>query len=133
MVKAGKIGTVPLPRRTLERLRHSWVTHRHPVLIFPAPGRGRIHMAPAITPMPKSRVQGAFRHALKQSGLHQQAAVPTLRHSGATHLLEAGVNLRLMQVYLGHRSPTTTRVSTHLTARAEHLGAAAINRLLGDL
>jgi integrase/recombinase XerD len=131
--KGGKDRYVPLPHRTLARLRHSWVTHRHPVLIFPAPGRGRIHMATATTPMPKSSVQGAFRDALKQSGIHTQASVHTLRHSWAAHLLEAGVNLRLIQVYLGHRSPTTTSVYTHLTARAEHLGAEAIHRLMGDL
>jgi hypothetical protein len=38
-----------------------------------------------------------------------------------------------MQAYLGHSSPTTTSVYTHLTARAEQLGAEAINRLLGEL
>jgi site-specific recombinase XerD len=83
--------------------------------------------------MPRSSVQGAFREALKESGIHKHASVHTLRHSWATHLLEAGVNLRLIQVYLGHNSPTTTSVYTHLTARAEQLGADAINRLMRDL
>ena len=78
-------------------------------------------------------MQGAFREALKASGIHTHASVHPLRHSWATQVPEAGVNLRLMQVYLGHNSPTTTSVSTHLTARAEHLGADAINRLLRDL
>ena len=78
-------------------------------------------------------MQGAFREALKESGIHTHASVHTLRHAWATHVLEAGVNLRLIHVYLGHNSPTTTSVSTHLTARAEHLGADAINRLLRDL
>jgi integrase/recombinase XerD len=40
--QGGKDRDVPLPHRTLPRLRESWVTHRHPVLIFPAPGRGGI-------------------------------------------------------------------------------------------
>jgi len=83
--------------------------------------------------MPRSRVQGAFREALKDSGIHTHASVHTLRHSWATHVLEAGLNLRLIQVYLGHNSPTTTSVYTHLTARAEHLGAETINRLMGAL
>jgi len=83
--------------------------------------------------MPRSRVPGAFREALNASGIHTHASVPTLRHAWATHVLEAGLNLRLMPAYLGHHSPTTTRVSTHLTARAEHLGAEAIHRLRGDL
>jgi integrase/recombinase XerD len=131
--KGGKDRYVPLPQRTLERLRQYWVTHRHPVLIFPAPGRGGISLSTATAPMPRSSVQGPFREALKDSGLHKHASVHTLRHSWATHLLEAGVNLRLIQAYLGHSSPATTSVYTHLTARAEHLGAEVINRLMEDL
>jgi integrase/recombinase XerD len=131
--KGGKDRYVPLPHRTLELLRQYWVTHRHPVLIFPAPGRGGISRSTATAPMPRSSVQGAFREALNASGLHKHASVHTLRHSWATHLLEAGVNLRLIQASLGHSAPTTTSVYTHLTARAEHLGAEAINRLMGDL
>ena len=122
-----------MPQRTLVWLRHSWVPQRNPVLIFPAPGRGRPDVATATDPMPKSSLQEAFRAALKHSGLHTKASVHTLRHSWATHLLEAGVHLRLMQEYLGHNSPTTTSIYTHLTARAEQLGAQAINRLMADL
>jgi integrase/recombinase XerD len=131
--KGGKDRYVPLPQRTLQLLRQYWVTHRHPVLIFPAPGRGGIGLSTATEVMPKSSVQGAFRQALKGSGLHKPASVHTLRHSWATHLLEAGVNLRLIQEYLGHNSPTTTAVYTHLTVKAEQLGSQAINRLMGDL
>jgi site-specific recombinase XerD len=131
--KGGKDRYVPLPQQTLERLRQYWVIHRHPLLIFPAAGRGGISLSTATAPMPRSSVQGAFREALNESGIHKHASVHTLRHSGATHLLEAGVNLRLIQVYLGHNSPTTTSVYTHLTARAEQLGADAINRLMRDL
>ena len=73
--------SVPLPHQTLARLRQSWVTHRHPLLICPAAGRGGIFLATATAPRPRSRVQGAFREALKESGIHQHASVHTLRHS----------------------------------------------------
>jgi site-specific recombinase XerD len=131
--QGGKDRSVPWPHRTLARLRQYWVTHRHAVLIFPAPGRGGTSLSTATAPMPRSRGQGAFREARKDSGLHKHASVHTRRHSWATHVLEAGVHLRLIQASLGHRSPPTTSVSTHLTASAEHLGADAINRVMEAL
>lgn len=131
--KGGKDRYVPLPQRTLELLRPYWVTPRHPVLVFPAPGRGHTGVSSATQPMPKRSLQEACQHALTHSGIHTQASVHTLRHAWATHLLEAGVHLRLMQAYLGHNSPTTTSVSPHLTARAEQLGSGAINRVMRDL
>jgi site-specific recombinase XerD len=57
----------------------------------------------------------AFQRALEQSGVHKPATVHSLRHSYATHLLEAGVQLRLIQEILGHRNPATTAIYTHLT------------------
>jgi site-specific recombinase XerD len=131
--KGGKDRYVPLPQRTLELLRQYWLTHCHPVWIFPAPGRGGTGLSTATDPMPRSSVQDAFRAALTDSGIHQRASVHTRRHSWARHLLEAGVNLRLIQAYLGHRSPTTTSVYTPLTARAEPLASEAIHRLMSDL
>jgi len=131
--KGNKDRYVPLPQRTLELLRDYWSTHRHPVLIFPAEGRDHINLSKATEPMSKSSVQDAFRAALKQSGINKLASVHTLRHSWATHLLEAGVNLRLIQEYLGHSSPATTSVYTHLTVKSEQLGAEAINRVIDNL
>ena len=131
--KGAKDRYVPLPERTLELLRQYWVTHRHPVLLFPAEGRDHIDLAKATEPMSKSSLQKAFRAALIESGNHKRASVHTLRHSWATHLLEAGVNLRLIQEWLGHSSPATTSVYTHLTVKAEQLGTAAINQIMSDL
>jgi integrase/recombinase XerD len=131
--KGNKDRYVPLPQRTLELLRDYWSTHRNPVLIFPAEGRDHIDLSKATEPMSKSSVHDAFRAALKQSGINKRASVHTLRHSWATHLLEAGVNLRLIQEYLGHSSPATTSVYTHLTVKAEQLGAEAINRVIDNL
>jgi site-specific recombinase XerD len=131
--KGAKDRYVPLPERTLALLRQYWTTHRNPLLLFPSPGHGEVPLATATEPLHKSSVQDAFHAALKESGNNKRASVHTLRHSWATHLLEAGVNLRLIQEWLGHSSPATTSVYTHLTVKAEQLGAAAINQLMSDL
>jgi integrase/recombinase XerD len=131
--KGAKDRYVPLPHRTLQLLRQYWQQHHNPMLLFPAEGREHSALAKATEPMSKSSVQQAFRAALKASGNNKRASVHTLRHSWATHLLEAGVNLRLIQEWLGHSSPATTSVYTHLTVKAEQLGAQAINQLMSDL
>jgi len=131
--KGAKDRYVPLPKRTLQLLRDYWKTHRNPTLLFPAEGRDHSDLARASEAMSKRSVQNSFRAALKESGSNKRASVHTLRHSWATHLLEAGVNLRLIQEWLGHSSPATTSVYTHLTAKAEQLGAAAIDQLMSDL
>lgn len=106
----GQDRDVPLPHRPLELLRPYGVTHRHPLLSFPAPGRGRRHPPTATTPLPMSRRPAAVREARKASGVNTRAGGPTLRHAWATHRLEAGVHLRLMHASRGHHSPPTTAV-----------------------
>ena len=83
--------------------------------------------------MSESGLQRAFRAALHESGVQKEATVHTLRHSYATHLLEAGLNLRLIQSYLGHASPTTTALYTHLTSTSQGLAVEAINELVAGL
>ena len=132
--KGAKDRYVPLPERTLAVAA--------PVLgariaihccSFLHPATAQVPLATATEPLHKSSVQDAFHAALQASGNNKRASVHTLRHSWATHLLEAGVNLRLIQQWLGHSSPATTSVYTHLTVKAEQLGAAAINQLMSDL
>jgi site-specific recombinase XerD len=131
--KGAKDRYVPLPLRTLELLRQYWGTHRNPILIFPSAGRDRDALSKSTLPISPSTIQKAFKAALIESGIQKRASVHTLRHSWATHLLEAGVNLRLIQEYLGHSSPATTSLYTHLTLKAERLAADLINRLMSDL
>jgi integrase/recombinase XerD len=129
--KGAKDRHVPLPVPTLEMLRRYWRTHRE--WLFPAPTKSGVPLSTATKPMSVSGVQRAFKAALQESGIQKDASVHTLRHSYATHLLEAGVNLRVIQAYLGHSSPQTTAIYTHLTRKAEDLAAKAINRVMGDL
>ncbi len=130
--KGNKDRYVPLPDACLGMLRQHWLTHRHPVWLFPSP---RFATSRQLTsqPMNETGVQRAFRAAVHESGVQKEATVHTLRHSYATHLLEAGLNLRIIQSYLGHASPTTTALYTHLTSTSEALAVEAINELVAGL
>lgn len=131
--KGSKDRYVPLPMRTLELLRQLWKTHRHEQWIFPAPGRGGQGEPKANTPLPTASVQIAFKEALAEARIHKKASVHTLRHSYATHLLEQGVDLRIIQQILGHANPQTTMVYTQLTEPALKPATDIINRLMADL
>jgi integrase/recombinase XerD len=129
--KGQKDRYVPLPERTLALLRGYWLSHRNPLWLFPSAREGG--MATARQPINASGVQKAFRAALQESGVNKAASVHTLRHSWATHLLEAGVNLRLIQAWLGHHSLTTTAIYTHLTVKAERQATERLNELMAEL
>jgi integrase/recombinase XerD len=129
--KGNKDRAVPLPPRTLTLLRAHWRLQRHPVWLFPAtPPRGQQH---ANKPMDESGLQKAFRHAIQAAGVRKPATIHSLRHSWATHLLESGVSVRVLQLSLGHASPTTTAIYTHLTQHAEQTAAAALEHLTAGL
>jgi len=128
--KGAKDRYVPLPASTLEMLREYWKTHRNPVWLFPAHGRNHKLAATADHPMLKSSVQMALGRVVKQLGLKKRICVHTLRHSYATHLLEAGVNLRLIQQYLGHRSIQTTMLYLHLTKKGQEDAYRIIDQVM---
>ena len=125
--KGGKDRYVPLPKPILDLLRQYWVTHRNPVWLFPSVFQS------GKNPRGPDGIQRAFQAALHESGISKPATIHTLRHSWATHLLEAGVNLRIIQDYLGHASPTTTAIYTHLTSASEMQAVETINELVAAL
>src|SRR5262245_9164618 len=130
--KGSKERLVPLPHKTLVQLRELWRTHRSAQWLFPAVTRhGLTHSVQHhCGPITRTALQKAFRCALLQSGVRKPAHVHTLRHSHATHLLEAGVNLRIIQEILGHATPTTTAVYTHLTEAVRTSVAQPLNDLM---
>jgi site-specific recombinase XerD len=124
---------VPLPSSTLRLLREHYRTHRNPVLLFPAPGRGGIWESVSTTPLPDSSIQTVLKKSLRQVGINKPVSVHNLRHSYATHLLESGIDLRIIQEYLGHKSIESTMIYTHLTPLIREGTCEVINHLMKDL
>ena len=126
--KGHKERYVPLPAETLDKLRAYWLTHHHREWLFPG---HQPHTR--ARPMDESGLRRALQGAGRDCGLQKRVTVHTLRHSYATHLLEAGINLRQIQTYLGHNSLTTTALYTHLTDTAQAQATETINELMSEL
>ena len=137
--KFSKERLVPLPLWAYRELQHYWKTHRHPRWVFPGVGRGWretpggiARLGHAVEPMGVSSIQYCVRLARADAKLPATTHVHTLRHSYATHLLEAGISIRLISAYLGHASLETTLIYTHLTAVNEASARTALEKLRPD-
>jgi len=128
--KGAKDRYVPIPSSTLAWLRQYWATHRHPRLLFPAEGRDHLQAPTAKNPMAKSTVQKPMKQIVDKIGFGKKICIHTLRHSYATHLLEAGVSLKVIQKYLGHSSLQTTMIYLHLTDSAEADARQVIEKVI---
>ncbi len=100
-----------LSPRMLAMLRAYWLVERPTTWLFPGRTRAR-HVS-------VESVRTVFRAARDECGLDGRCTPHTLRHSFATHLLEAGTELIVIQALLGHRSLRTTAIYTHL--RTDHI------------
>lgn len=129
--KGAKDRKVVLPPLTLEMLRRYWRLHRNPNWLFPALGRDGKGGPTATKPMSKCSIHGGMRRQLKRAGITKShVSVHTLRHSYATHLLEAGVPLTVLQRLLGHKKIETTLRYIHLSREAQVDSASIINEMM---
>jgi len=119
--KGRKDRYVMLSPRLLEILRQYWKAARPTGYLFPG-------QAPE-TPLNARTVHQVCRDVRQAAGLGKHVTVHTLRHSFATHLLEAGTNIRTIQVLLGHTSLRTTAVYTHVSAAALGATQSPLDRL----
>lgn len=140
--KGGKSREVPITPELLYKLRIFWKSHRNPHWIFPAVGRGwkssgitlRDAMYRSQKHISKASIWAAMKVARAETGLekkHEKVCVHTLRHSYATHLLEAGVHVRQVSNYLGHTTLKPTLVYLHLTEVSDTQAREALKTLPG--
>jgi len=123
--KGGKDRQVPLPQRTLEQLRHYWRKYRPPTWLFPS--------ETGFTPIDSGSIRRCLKAALHQSDIKKNVSCHTLRHSYATHLLEKGLDLRVIQALLGHRNLKTTFIYVHLTQNTMKAVHRTVDDLMADL
>jgi site-specific recombinase XerD len=97
-----------LSPKTLELLRTYFKEYKPKVFLFEGTEGG---------PYSARSVQAFFKESCKKAGIRKKTTVHTLRHSFATHLLENGTDLRYIQALLGHESPKTTEIYTHITTK----------------
>lgn len=131
--KGAKDRYIPISQFTIDALRRYWLTHRHPRFLFPADGRNHTlkpgTVSDAKTPMSMTAAQTAIKKITRQLDFGKKVSIHTLRHSFATHLLEAGVSLRIIQQYLGHSSLMTTIEYLHLTDTAQQDARGTVESL----
>lgn len=119
--KGRKDRYVMLSPRLLHQLREYWRLYRPSRLLFPTPDCDH--------PLSVRTLQDAMRRARRQAGLGPQVSAHTLRHCFASHLLEAGVNIRVIQLLLGHTSLKTTARYTHVADQALFQTPSPLDRL----
>jgi len=119
--KGGKQRQVMLSEQLLKILRAYWVRTRSRGWLFPGRDPRR--------PITRKMLSAACQAACEAAGLSKHVTVHTLRHSFATHLLESGTELRIIQVLLGHNHLSTTALYTQVAANILATTASPLDRL----
>lgn len=121
--KGGGDRMVPMPPRILQLLREYWAHDKLPgPLFFPS----RLFPDRSVSGTALTR---AVREAAREAGIRQRVTMHTFRHCYATHLMQHGVDTRVIQRFLGHKSPETTAIYAHLTVPTLERASAAIDEL----
>jgi site-specific recombinase XerD len=122
--KGNKERQVPLPLPILNVVRRAWTTHRNRQWVFATAAEGQ-HLC-------VRTLRAAFHGACAEAGI--SGLTPhSLRHAFATRLLERGIELRLVQILLGHSSIRTTEIYTHLTEPLRQQLRDELNKLMDGL
>lgn len=105
--KRNKERVLPLTDSILQMLREVWKIHHSPKWLFASRRR--------LTHLPDATARAAFVKARSECGFDVRFRPHSLRHSFATHMLQQGVDIRIIQILLGHSSLQSTAIYTHLT------------------
>ena len=120
--KGNKERRVPIPQPVLAELRCLWKTHRNKRWLCPSSRRNG--------PISRYALWLTFKQAARQAGITQRVSPHTLRHSYATRLLESGVDIRVVQILLGHATIGTTAIYSHLTEPTRTSLKAILDKLM---
>lgn len=123
--KGSRDRDVPLTPKLLEALRAYWRHKRPKLYLFPSTSGHR----GVERPISDKTVWNACRQAALRAGLSKKIGPHTLRHSFATHLMEAGTDLRTIQLLMGHAHLEHTTVYLHLSQRHLHAAPNPLDQL----
>jgi len=121
--KGGKDRLVPFSAQLLKVLRQYWKQDEPAEWLFPGRSSDRA--------LSNGSVRRACQLVSGQSGRGRRVTPHCLRHSYATHLLEDGVDLRTIQVILGHSQISTTAIYTHISTKKLHEASSPLDTLPG--
>jgi site-specific recombinase XerD len=124
--KGGVDRDVPLSQKLLKTLREYYRWMRPKTYLFP----GTVNNWRADKPITPKVIWEAVQDAAERAGIEKHVTPHTLRHCFATHLLEAGADLRTIQVLLGHKDIETTTIYLHVSEKHLQLAASPLDKIV---